>query len=279
MDAFIKIYYRKWCRFDIGNGKKTYMWCNNWSSIGPLEKSIRRRDIFHVGFNINDKLADCIDAHNWKWLEWWLNKYSVLQQLAVPVLEEEKIDVLRCLDNNLEKTHFSVRNIWDSIRKEGPMVSWSKLMWFSHCISKHTFLLWLVFRKSLKTKDKMKFWDGATNIANACLFCHQTLETHDHLFFFECSYSKEVWFAIRSLICMEHIPKVWDSICSHLLHKLKSKETWSLISLLFIRASVHSILHERNLRIFSKRIRTPKQLSEGVIQEIRLKLISLSGKN
>lgn len=252
------------------------MWSDNWSNIGPLNQLIRNSDIFRAGFNAKDRVADCIENHSWKWPD-WLVKYPALLQLEVPLIVPNKKDLLKCLDNNLEKVSFIFKNVWESIRKVGLMVEWSKLIWFSQCISKHAFLLRLVYRKSLKTQDRMKIWDGGLNIAIGCLFCHQTLESHNHLFF-ECPYSKEIWFDVRKFIRMDCIPEVWDAICNHLMTNFKSKEAWSIISWLTIGALVYFIWQVRNARIFTKRIQSPKQLSDEIIQEVKLKLMSLNWK-
>lgn len=48
---------------------------------------------------------------------------------------------------------------------------------------------------------------------------------------------------------------------------------------LVIGALVYFLWQERNSRIFSKKIRSPKQLCAELIEEIRYKLMSLSWKD
>lgn len=98
-----------------------------------------------------------------------------------------------CLSKTNDKLEFSVRNMWESIRVEGAEIPWTKLVWSYYCIPKHSFLLWLVLGKNLKTQDKMKVWDGVRRFSKGCLLCQQSEETHDHIFF-ECSYFRAVWF-------------------------------------------------------------------------------------
>lgn len=78
---------------------------------------------------------------------------------------------------------------------------------------------------------------------------------------------------------MENTPEFWNNITSHITARYKHNEVWSLLSRLVLGALVYFIWQERNARIFSKRTRSPQQLKEEIIQEIRLKLMSLNWKS
>ncbi|GJX73150.1 reverse transcriptase domain, reverse transcriptase zinc-binding domain protein [Tanacetum coccineum] len=97
---------------------------------------------------------------------------------------------------------------WEAFRPRGVEVSWYRVVWFSHCIPRHAFHLWLVMRNSLKTQDKLRQWDvGVGTDLNLlqCAFCSRQLDSHAHLFF-ECPYSSKVWQLVRPLACMENVP-------------------------------------------------------------------------
>ncbi|GJT44410.1 reverse transcriptase domain-containing protein [Tanacetum coccineum] len=67
------------------------------------------------------------------------------------------------------------------------------MVWFSHCVPRHAFLLWLVMRNSLKTQDRLKQWDVSINTdlnLLRCSFCDLQADSREHLFF-ECSYSTQ----------------------------------------------------------------------------------------
>jgi hypothetical protein len=53
---------------------------------------------------------------------------------------------------------------------------------FSLAISRHYFLLWLVFKDALVTKEKMCKWGYAGD--SLCLFCRGRQESREHIFFF-----------------------------------------------------------------------------------------------
>ncbi|GJZ79557.1 zinc finger, CCHC-type containing protein [Tanacetum coccineum] len=79
----------------------------------------------------------------------------------VPVssLDESRQDIPQWCDANGKLSTFSVKNAWEALRPRGMEVGWFRTVWFSHCIPRHAFHLWLIMRNSLKTQDKMRQWD------------------------------------------------------------------------------------------------------------------------
>nr|GEW50811.1 hypothetical protein [Tanacetum cinerariifolium] len=54
---------------------------------------------------------------------------------------------------------FSVASVWDNIRPRGTSVYWHDVVWFTCCIPRHTFNLWLVIKRKLKNQDSLRQWD------------------------------------------------------------------------------------------------------------------------
>ncbi|GKG30748.1 reverse transcriptase domain, reverse transcriptase zinc-binding domain protein, partial [Tanacetum coccineum] len=54
---------------------------------------------------------------------------------------------------------FFVAKAWEELRPRGFKVKWTRVVWFSHCIPRHSFHLWLTLRGSLRTQDKLRQWD------------------------------------------------------------------------------------------------------------------------
>jgi hypothetical protein len=52
-------------------------------------------------------------------------------------------------------TVYSCVETWNLLRVHSPEVSWWHVVWFPQAIPRHAFLLWLVFRKAITTKEKM----------------------------------------------------------------------------------------------------------------------------
>ncbi|GJU44801.1 RNA-directed DNA polymerase, eukaryota, reverse transcriptase zinc-binding domain protein [Tanacetum coccineum] len=104
-------------------------------------------------------------------------------------------------DSNGLLSCFSIGDAWEALRLRGIEVSWYRIVWFSHCIPRHAFHLWLAMRNSLKTQDKLWQWDvGVGTDLNLlqCAFYSSQLDSHAHLFF-ECPYSSKVWKLVRPL--------------------------------------------------------------------------------
>ncbi|GKA96494.1 RNA-directed DNA polymerase, eukaryota, reverse transcriptase zinc-binding domain protein [Tanacetum coccineum] len=53
------------------------------------------------------------------------------------------------LDNNGNPKRFTMKNVYDDIREHSEEVKWGKLVWFSQCIPKHSFILWISVEESL----------------------------------------------------------------------------------------------------------------------------------
>ena len=68
-------------------------------------------------------------------------------------------------------------------------VDWWQLVWFSQCIPKHTFILWLTIQDRLTNQDKLIKW--GIQGANRCSLCQMDSEDMHHLFF-QCTFAKEV---------------------------------------------------------------------------------------
>lgn len=89
---------------------KASVWFDKWCELGSLDGLIRLRDIFRVGFDTKNKVADLIDANAWKWPEWWLDKYPFLQLVPSTVINEHKSDKLYCVSKEGVQKDFFVRN-------------------------------------------------------------------------------------------------------------------------------------------------------------------------
>lgn len=66
------------------------MWFAKWCDIGPLQNRIWNRDIVFAGFNLKDKVIDCLDSQGWKRPLWWLDKYPFLNTIEKPNLIEQR---------------------------------------------------------------------------------------------------------------------------------------------------------------------------------------------
>nr|GEZ71967.1 hypothetical protein [Tanacetum cinerariifolium] len=72
--------------------------------------------------------------------------------------------------------------------------SWCGVVWFSHCIPRHAFILWLAILGRLSTQDILaKWYPGRMDL---CAFCEECPDSHEQLFF-KCKYAEKVWKEIK----------------------------------------------------------------------------------
>ncbi|XP_022014981.1 uncharacterized protein LOC110914501 [Helianthus annuus] len=121
-------------------------------------------------------------------------------------------------------------------------------------------------------RDKVEWMNS-----NGKLVPFSSKETHEHLFF-ECSYSKSVWFKVRCKIGMDSVIESWEDIVSRLISKAASKSVYDVAARLVVAAMAYNIWSERNSRFFSNRLRPPELIADGIISTVRAKLFSFKYK-
>lgn len=108
----------------------------------------------------------------------------------------------------------------------------------------------------------------------ACLFCG-VKETRDH-FFFECSYSSQVWRTIViKLGKCGVIPNTCADIMDWSIHALKRCTTKNFLVKLGFHACIYHVWLERNTMIHIIYSKSDDALALLVLQDIRLRIISL----
>ena len=91
----------------------------------------------NVGFNRQETVATMISDGSWTWPHSWFGLFPVLNQVSVPTLHHDQIDMLQWKLHYGTLSSFSVRNAWNSVHVCGNEVEWFKLVWSSYCIPIH----------------------------------------------------------------------------------------------------------------------------------------------
>ncbi|XP_071715240.1 uncharacterized protein [Rutidosis leptorrhynchoides] len=178
------------------------------------------------------------------------------------------------LDNVPRK--FSVNQVWDSIRPRSICVNWFRIVWYSQCVSKHAFLLWILMGERLKTQDKLKSWE-IHNVPLFCPLCKLRHDSHDHLFS-ECIYANKVWKKAVAFTCLPMVSN-WKVVCNYLMPTAGRNTVNMVVAKLVFGAVVYAIWQERNNRLFKKFHHSKVKLFEDVFSTVRLKLMSIKFKN
>ncbi|GKA23674.1 RNA-directed DNA polymerase, eukaryota, reverse transcriptase zinc-binding domain protein [Tanacetum coccineum] len=257
----------------IGNGKNTYMWYDNWSGLGPLINIISYRILYNARLNKEDNVANMIDAGNWKNGSEWVNNVSCLATIPVPVIKQGENDKIIWLDNNGNPIKFTMSNVYDDLRSQSEEVCWSKLVWFSQCIPKHSFILWMAVQERLLTHDRIRKWGNYDMMV--CGLCMKCEESHNHLFF-QCEYSQGIWSNLQSLMNSNINTQCWKDNVVLISKKPCLNNIWSIIRRLCLGACVYYIWQERNFRLFRDQKREWKCLLDIVCDTVKARLMGLT---
>ncbi|XP_071699400.1 uncharacterized protein [Rutidosis leptorrhynchoides] len=203
-------------------------------------------------------------------------KYPVFHSIGLPTVSDTN-DNLYWRHNNGDLLPCSAARVWESIRPSGISVSWFAVDWFSQCVPRHAFLLWLVMGERLKTQDRLKPWETHSSMLLLCPLCKACGDSHDHLFF-GCSYALEVWSRARQFLDIP-MPNCWKGVV-HLLSPMASRNSVNIVvAKIMFAASIYFIWQERNNRIFKKSHRTEVKLFEDIYATVILKLLSINFKS
>ncbi|XP_022003120.1 uncharacterized protein LOC110900540 [Helianthus annuus] len=175
---------------------------------------------------------------------------------------------------------FESKEVWAVIRTRGHAVEWSNIVWSRFNIPEHAFISWLILKRKLWTQDRILHWNhtvtGSMN-QMCCPLCFAGIETIDHLFF-ECKYSKMVWYKVCERGDMSRVSEKWDDIMQWLVPIATRRSIEAVTNKLLVAASAYFIWMERNAIFFNNQLRPPEQIVELILHTVRTKLLSFKYK-
>ncbi|GJS50256.1 RNA-directed DNA polymerase, eukaryota, reverse transcriptase zinc-binding domain protein [Tanacetum coccineum] len=172
-------------------------------------------------------------------------RFKEVIDVPVPVLDHDRDDITLWFDKQNVEVRFSVKEAWRVLGPDVPKVLRHKHVWFSQCIPRHAFILWMAIKGRLKTQDRISRWFSADNMV--CPFCKSCKDSHSHLFF-QCGFAQGVWERLKSMNRLEDLSCVWAEIISGISIRKANNTLWSIIQRLVLGAAVYFIWRERNFR-------------------------------
>ncbi|KAI3732761.1 hypothetical protein L1987_63969 [Smallanthus sonchifolius] len=265
---------------NVGDGTTTSAWFDKWDEVCPISTIVTPRCIANAGFNMNTQLAEIYVHGEWMWPDSWISRFPVLLSLRNLVLVHTQQDKLEWRSRLGLRTEFSTFTVWDDLRQSQNEVLWSNVVWFSQAIPKHSFFMWLIVHKKLKTHDVMCKWNSSGNMnlnLLCCSLCTSGPDSHEHLFF-ECEFAAQVWNGVRDKACMDTIQNKWSVIFDFLVGIANSKKAIHVIAKLVVSAAAYFVWEERNRRLFTSKRRNKNQLVEVILSTVRMKLHTMRFK-
>lgn len=124
-------------------------------------------------------MADISVNGVWLWSSAWRDLFPVLNNMDQITIAEGVDDMLVW---KIDSTHypFSINLVWQSIETMEQRVEWCKGVWFSQCLPKHAFILWLILREKLLTQEKMMGWNNSRKQnmnMMCCLLCYANYDS------------------------------------------------------------------------------------------------------
>ncbi|GAV85966.1 LOW QUALITY PROTEIN: zf-RVT domain-containing protein, partial [Cephalotus follicularis] len=168
----------------IGDGSATCLWWDPWINSKDLITMYGAWVPFDADIPVHAKVSTVIVNKQWAWPlnSWELREIDTLiRQKSI----EQGLDIIHWLSKG--KT-FSYKATWQVVHIH-PKVAWADIVWFSDCIPKHSFCLWLTFHNAYRTTDKLRTYGVVA--ANHYMFGCGGLESIDHLFF-ACKFTAEI---------------------------------------------------------------------------------------
>jgi hypothetical protein len=245
-------------RFKVGNGSRIFLWFDQWHPFGYLLDNLGHRVMYDTGFPVGAKLSTIIRNGAWFWPFACSDTIVDIQsKLAEVPIRNADLPVWNSSNGN-----YSCATTWELLREKCPTVVWWKLVWFSISIPRHSFIIWLVFRDALVTKQRMCS-RGFTRPSN-CLFCHGCIKSGDHLFF-HYGFSRRIWFALMHASDYSDRPSDWDSIVVWSVVRLMGKNLISCLVKLCLGACIYHLWKQRNALLHGISPRT----KEAIFCQIR----------
>nr|GEV31126.1 hypothetical protein [Tanacetum cinerariifolium] len=232
----------QWCNGELLRGKAKIAWkkiCKpkSYGGLGsPLCRIISNRSIYSAGLSRDMMVADIVVDGNWTWPTEWLNEFSILRQIKTLDLNTKKKYLLVWKNKDEKECKFSTKKVYKDMRNQSSEITWTKLVWFSQCIPKQSFILWMAIQGKLMTWDRITKW-GSYDM-NVCTLCKENDESHDHLFF-KCNFSQTILRKLKPLMQFKSNADKWNNIIEELAKNPNNNSIWSTVRRLCLAGAVY----------------------------------------
>ncbi|KAL3510953.1 hypothetical protein ACH5RR_030354 [Cinchona calisaya] len=151
---------------------------------GPLYKEFSEQLLKSFGISKNAKVENSIHEGTWKWptgrkLTSKIRRLKVKTPVTFiphPTYEDKVLWASKNIGI------YTTKSAMKKIRRSRVQGSWHKLVWGKNSVPRFSFILWLLCKRKLTTKDQLKKW-GIVLTNDKCELCSDQAETMVHLFF------------------------------------------------------------------------------------------------
>lgn len=258
----------------VRSGTTAYFWHDDWTNLGPLIDITGPNGPRITGLPLLAKVSQCCANGSWT-IPRGRNPILCLIRQCVPqhlpdISSQESDFYLWRNSPNEPPGVFSTSKTWSSLHPPASPVPWFKSVWFKEQIPKHSFMLWVIIRGRLSTRDRLRSW--GMNVPSDCLLCASADENQSHLFL-QCAYSSEVWSSFFTHPDLSP-PALFEDLVVWVRSPFRIKKLGSICKIIF-QAVVYGLWRERNSRLHSSSTKPAQLLVKEIQLLIRAKLAGL----
>ncbi|XP_024006075.1 uncharacterized protein LOC112082793 [Eutrema salsugineum] len=267
-------YARPFLSCQVRNGLSALFWHDDWTSLGPLIDITGANGPRVTGISSLASVSSAVSNGSWS-LSQGRHPILVLLRGCLPLVTPDpnssEPDFYLWRNSLTEPPgRFSTQKTWLYLHPPAPPVDWFSVVWFKARIPKHAFLLWVILRKRLPSRDRLRGW--GLNVPSECLLCDASPESSSHIFF-ECIYSTQVWQAFFSHHSLSS-PSSLEAIVNWVKSPSSHANLNGICKIIF-QAVAYFIWKERNARLHSGIFKQAPALIKEIQLQIRAKLASL----
>lgn len=162
---------------------------------------------------------------------------------------EELLTVESCLDvGHMVETWFTqdggVAKAYDFFRRPSPKKPWVNTMWKNYLQPSHAVTFWMLAQRMLPTRDRQDYLEDWM-----CIFCGQTEETQEHLFF-RCPHIMELWWQIHGWLHMRLEMSSYRRVIRVFRQHYHGSRVLTKANHLALSSMIHYIWQARNCSFF-----------------------------
>ncbi|XP_026399229.1 uncharacterized protein LOC113295090 [Papaver somniferum] len=220
----------------IGDGESTFFLTDLWHPNGRLIEWVSRDVIDELCYSFDCTVVDFMDEEGWYFPD------SVEDDLPQTIMKLKEVNCDKSVPDMIvwkpsSLGMYTMKDTYKTLAREKESILWTKLVWFSSHVLKHSFITWLSLHGRLKTRDKMVKW-GLLQSAN-CVLC-------------EVRKDEIAW-------------------C---LNAFSGQGLVSRIKKLILNCFVYHVWRDRNSRIFTSKYSSVDQAGYTILYDVRLKFFT-----
>ncbi|GKB94363.1 RNA-directed DNA polymerase, eukaryota, reverse transcriptase zinc-binding domain protein, partial [Tanacetum coccineum] len=104
---------------------------------------------------MNAKVVDLVIGDKWNWPRNWNMRIKDILGTQVPKINPKIDDKVVWVNKKGKVKDFCVSEVWNRIRDSSAKVIWHEHVWFTQCVPRHSFILWMAIKGKLKTQDRI----------------------------------------------------------------------------------------------------------------------------